>query len=118
MSEAPRSWSVCSSCPRCGERSYFVVESRKTNGIQRRRRSCNSCGHKATTYEISSSDYELLRKARQVEKIFSDLSGNKDQLTCESCKHWQDGSCDFSFPEAGGAFAEECSLYKPAEDNQ
>jgi hypothetical protein len=35
-----------------------------------------------------------------------------DGPTCEGCADWCDG-CSFGFPEAGGAFAAECSLYEP-----
>jgi hypothetical protein len=35
-----------------------------------------------------------------------------DGPTCESCADWCNG-CSFSFPEAGGPFAAECSLYEP-----
>jgi hypothetical protein len=100
-SEAP-------ACPQCGEQAYFVVESRKAQGIQRRRRCCKTCGYRATTYEISATDYELLKKARYVETIF----GEKDKsLVCQSCSFWGAKGCSFGFPEAGGRFAEECSNY-------
>lgn len=35
-----------------------------------------------------------------------------DGPTCEGCADWC-GGCSFGFPEAGGSFAVECSLYEP-----
>lgn len=103
-------------CPKCGQHLFRVIETRNVSGIKRRRRRCgdSACDHRETTYEISSSDYQFLKKARQVEKIFS--SGGKiasqKQLTCQdSCSNWANGSCTFDFPEAGGRFAEECTLF-------
>lgn len=40
------------------------------------------------------------------------LAQRIDGPTCESCADWCAG-CSFGFPEAGGAFAAECSLYEP-----
>ena len=104
-----------SGCPNCRCLSYFVMESRKEDDAQRRRRKCKECGYKATTYEISASDYDFLKKARKVERIFS---GSGPQLTCErSCEHWK-GGCGFDFPDAGGAFAEECLVFQQKNKNK
>jgi hypothetical protein len=104
-----------SKCPKCGEHLFRVAESRNVNGIKRRRRICGDkdCNHRETTYEISSADYQFLNKARAVERIFSGAKNAKSssQVTCDSCVQWKNGGCDFDFPEAGGRFAEECSLY-------
>lgn len=99
-----------SPCPRCNHRTFRVVDSRFSQGIKRRRRVCSSCAHKATTYEISSADFELLKKARQVQSIFFNPK-RKQQKNCESCQEWKSEGCSYGFPEAGGAFAQECSLY-------
>jgi hypothetical protein len=32
-------------------------------------------------------------------------------LHCMRCSFWDEGRCSFSFPEAGGVFAADCSLY-------
>jgi transcriptional regulator NrdR family protein len=104
-------------CPSCGKHLFRVIESRNVNGIKRRRRACKnaSCGHRETTYEIDASDYQLLKKARAIEKILlgAETSAHKEQVFCSSCDNWVAGKCEFSFPEAGGRFAEECSLYRP-----
>jgi len=33
----------------------------------------------------------------------------KDGKSCRNCKHWWRGSCGLDIPEAGGAFASDCS---------
>jgi hypothetical protein len=104
-------------CPKCGNYLFRVIESRNINGVKRRRRACKDlgCGHRETTYEVSSADYQFLKKARAVERIFSSGGENasKKQLTCqESCALWKNGACEFDFPEAGGRFAEECTLFE------
>jgi hypothetical protein len=33
------------------------------------------------------------------------------ELHCLRCSFWDEGRCSFEFPEAGGVFAADCSLY-------
>jgi hypothetical protein len=35
----------------------------------------------------------------------------QDASTCINCAYWDSG-CAFDFPEAGGSFAEECSMFE------
>ena len=51
-----------SKCPKCSEKTFQVIESRPSGGnnhgnsktfLRRRRKRCNQCGNKATTYEIT-----------------------------------------------------------------
>jgi hypothetical protein len=38
------------------------------------------------------------------------------KLSCKSCVHWWQGRCSLEVPEAGGAFAEDCSFYQNEDD--
>ncbi len=107
-----------SKCPECRRMTFYVTESRFTQGVKRRRRRCRACVYAATTYEISASDFKLLKKAKVVEQVFCkpDKSKSRPKLgpptaVCDACMHWAGQSCDFGFPDAGGRFAEECSVY-------
>lgn len=44
-------------CPACGHSESFVIDSRRTNTSQRRRRECMQCSIRWTTYEVSEADY-------------------------------------------------------------
>ena len=35
-------------------------------------------------------------------------------MYCTGCANWEDGSCGFGFPEAGGDFATDCCVYMPS----
>lgn len=40
-------------CPACGSTSHHTTDSRPTQGAIRRRRACESCGHRWSTYETN-----------------------------------------------------------------
>ena len=48
---------VC--CPTCGSTESSVKDSRGILGAVRRRRRCETCGERFTTYEISAADRDL-----------------------------------------------------------
>ena len=39
-------------CPACGSAKMFVADTRIASGHIRRRRKCEACNHRATTYEV------------------------------------------------------------------
>ncbi len=41
-------------CPKCGHEESYVVDVRKCDGGLRRRRECDQCGTRFTTYEMFS----------------------------------------------------------------
>jgi len=47
-------------CDNCGNEQIMVHDSRMIGGVRRRRKICNVCGNRTTTYEISKEDLELL----------------------------------------------------------
>jgi len=49
-------------CPLCGGRSE-VVDSRRTVGMQARRRECRNCGYRWSTVEVTGTSQTVLRDA-------------------------------------------------------
>jgi transcriptional regulator NrdR family protein len=47
-------------CPICEHTVSSVMDSRNTGGARRRRRRCNKCGHRYTTYEVDKATYDLI----------------------------------------------------------
>jgi hypothetical protein len=97
-----------SNCSSCGSLAVFVIESRNTANARRRRKRCDRCGHRETTYEISQEEYKALTKGKTTPEA-------KPSLSCDTCIHWETTSCGMGFPEAGGRFAAECSCYSASE---
>ena len=72
-----------------------------------------------STYEIPSEHFDQLKEAQEVLSALKSLLKTKGvgtatgkTLTCELCIHMNNyGKCTMDFPEAGGQFASECSLY-------
>jgi transcriptional repressor NrdR len=59
-------------CPRCGNESDKVVDSRAAADAIRRRRECEACGHRFTTYErIEASGGLLVIKKTGQREVFS-----------------------------------------------
>ncbi len=65
-------------CPRCGERRSRVIDTRgmpEKNYI-RRRRECEACGHRFTTFEGQTNDAELVRILRsRVAELEKQIAG-------------------------------------------
>lgn len=52
-------------CPKCNGESH-VIDSRDEESARRRRRKCDSCGHRYSTYEIHAEEYNRIRKLEPV----------------------------------------------------
>lgn len=52
-------------CPQCNGESH-VVDSRDEETARRRRRQCDSCHHRYTTYEIHADEFNRIRKLEPV----------------------------------------------------
>jgi DNA-directed RNA polymerase subunit M/transcription elongation factor TFIIS len=102
-------------CPKCSELSVFIIDSRKTKDGIRRRKKCESCGYRYTTREILDKTYQQLVESQRIVTKVQNLFGGKQVMknshTCEQCSHWSSFGCGMGFPEAGGTFAEECSVF-------
>lgn len=63
-------------CPKCNGESH-VIDSRDEESARRRRRKCDSCGHRYTTYEIHAEEYNRIRKlkveAARIEPVIETL---------------------------------------------
>lgn len=59
-------------CPKCSCGSTYVLETRAGSGgaETKRRRQCNQCGHKFTTYEISDKKKKQLYDLRKYHRKF------------------------------------------------
>lgn len=55
----------------------------------------------------------MVRQGATHRSLFPELPRQEaaGQPTCQSCCHWQNG-CTYGFPEAGGPFANDCTLYE------
>ena len=49
-------------CPKCGHTKSGVVDSRKCADGIRRRRECENCGERWTTYEFPEEDMQVIKK--------------------------------------------------------
>ena len=61
-------------CPFCGANSTRVIDSRlAAEGDKvRRRRNCNTCDERFTTYETAELNMPLVRKSNKISESFSD----------------------------------------------
>jgi len=108
------------SCPKCGQRKFYVTESRRRrqDPTLRSRRRCSSCNYAETSYEITAKqmrEYQLILRLNTAISQVLNPPISESRKSCTSCSYWIDGSCSMQFPESGGSFASECSLYEPAE---
>ena len=111
-----------SKCSNCGELTCVTIESRvQKDKTRRRRKECTHCKERFTYYEVSEEFYKLaLRNKRLVETIIKCLDlGSCTQSShavsvdvCDNCVYMRSGDCDFGFPDAGGTFASECSVFQ------
>jgi hypothetical protein len=78
------------------------------------------CDKRVTTYELPSEQFEDLKNAQMVlnnlKKVLETggvSTVNSRKPNCALCIYMDEfEGCTMGFPEAGGAFAEECNLYK------
>lgn len=101
-------------CVSCKQNGLTVIESRKSGKTIRRRKQCMYCKYRETTYELTQADYLHLTNIETLYKNIKKLidGKTKPEKTCDQCAHMTRSGCAFDFPEAGGAFAEECSMYE------
>lgn len=72
-------------CPACGATNSGVVDSRpgvENHDYIRRRRRCESCGNKFTTYEVHAKSYlGILSAGRKIAGARDALLGARDAMT-------------------------------------
>lgn len=71
-------------CPECNG-MFTVIDSRycKESGAVRRRRKCNDCGYRMTTYEMTKDDYEKFQKlhVKKIDEIVQYATKIKDIMS-------------------------------------
>lgn len=105
-------------CPECKQPGLRVIESRKTADATRRRKKCECCGIRFTTYEVSADFYnEAQQNLILVSKLYALLSGNALAsqpliIKCSDCSHNQGDNCAFGFPEYDTTDSHDCNHYE------
>ena len=120
-------------CPQCRQPGLRVIESRKTDFATRRRKKCEHCGFRVTTYEVTADFYEEAKSNLYLVSQLHKLLGGKPLPSgvepppsgvdfkalnkCSDCQHNKDGCyCAFDFPEYDTAESYDCNhfqLWKP-----
>lgn len=77
-------------CPNCNGESH-VIDSRDGEDARRRRRQCNECKFRYSTYEIHAKDYERMRAlqvdVKQLDSAISTLQEIKAYLSNSNGYH-------------------------------
>lgn len=110
-------------CPECGASAVRVLESKKAEHGQRRRKHCEACNYRFTTYEISSEHYSkydhFLSMHQELCKIIGYVPGEavnrqepqEEQNKCMECSNNLGASCAFEFPEYNTLDSYDCNHY-------
>lgn len=111
-----------SECPVCKQQSCVTIESRiNKDNTRRRRKECTECKHRYTAYEVSESFYkQAVANQRAIDNFTKSLNlsltipatHDFSVNTCDDCVYMRSSGCEFDFPDAGGVFAEECSMFE------
>ena len=103
-------------CPQCKQPGIYVKESRKTNHGTRRRKECECCRFRFTTYEVSADFYkEAEQNLLLVSQFYKLLGGqplkaDQQESKCPDCVHNIKGKrCAFDLPEHGTDESFDCN---------
>lgn len=73
----------------------------------------------AEKFGITRQAIDSIRTGQSYTEIYKRLHEkgrvvrSRGKLVCEQCVHWLgERGCDFGFPDAGGDFATDCSLFR------
>lgn len=105
-------------CPQCKQPGIYIKESRKTNHGTRRRKECECCKHRFTTYEVSADFYQEAEQNLLLVSQLHKLLGRQSlptisvqKIKCVSCTYNKGNSCAFGLPEYDTSEAYDCNLY-------
>lgn len=109
-------------CSKCDSRQCYVLETKPSRHGRRRRYVCPDCGYRETTYELSQARLDELIQAdrlyQAIRQLLPSTRGSGDPCKseaalhdCVHCIHWSTDRCALDIPEAGGAYASECSVF-------
>ena len=65
-------------CPSCGNPKTGTIDTRESDGMKKRRRSCPSCGFRFSTYEIDSKQYEKFKETKGFARKLIELANMED----------------------------------------
>lgn len=106
-------------CPSCGELRLQTIESRPTGQATRRRKECDACGFRITTYEVSSEFFEESKRNQQIISKISKALGlvpNQYILAedpkCGDCFYNANNRCSFDLPEYNTEDSYDCIHFK------
>ena len=114
-------------CPSCGKQDSYVIESRKSGKVIRRRLECISCKHRHSTVEMSIEHYHELKDSKvKLDRIMSLLGFSSeevlskttedyvdDQTTlCDTCEAFYQNKCLYNLPEVGTFESKDCNLFE------
>ena len=108
---------ILADCPQCNQSGLRVIESRKSSDATRRRKKCECCGYRFTTYEVSADFYNKAQENQLlVSKLHALLSGeplttNAVKIKCRDCTHNEGDQCAFGFPEYDTIESFDCNHY-------
>jgi hypothetical protein len=114
--EAP----VLPTCPACQQPGIRVRESRPNAHGTRRRKACDHCGHRFTTYEVSAEFYrqaeDNIKKIMLLRQTLGAPMGEhavQGQNPCGNCVfNVQDGqACAYGLPEYDSVEAADCNYF-------
>ena len=109
---------VLPECPQCKQNGLRVLESRKASHGTRRRKACECCDYRFTTYEVTADFYN---EAQQNLLLISKLQGllgsghlpsEPATIKCKDCIHNEVGRCAFDFPEYDTTDSYDCNHYE------
>ena len=122
-----------SRCPVCNKREYKVLETRPTSykgigqNIRRRRRRCDHCGHRDTTYEIPDFMYRQMVEDRKIvdeiaksfgfknKPAFKTSAVEESNVDCDDCRFNDGESCSFDLPEYGTFDCRDCVNFQKGD---
>jgi transcriptional regulator NrdR family protein len=104
-------------CPSCKSSHTKVSEAHLTfnNEAKRIRRTCLTCNHRWTVYEVSPETidkYKVLKE--KFDRLRKMMFADDTVFSCHNCMQWTNDCCSLDIPEAGGSFASECPYYYKA----
>lgn len=106
-------------CPQCGELRLETIESRPSGSATRRRKQCDACGFRITTYEVSSEYFKELTRNQEIvskiSKLLGSVPGQKilsKEPRCIDCFYNTNASCSFDLPEYNTEDSYDCNHYK------
>lgn len=104
-------------CPQCKQPGLRILESRKTEHGLRRRKECECCKYRITTYEVSVDFYnEAKQNLILISKLQTllgtgHLPSQPVTIKCTTCSHNEKGICAFDFPEYDTPDSFDCNHY-------